>query len=83
MDRFPGLYSIECRKSCKVADIINTHGFEWNWSCDVSNVGLSQELDQLRAIVGLFVPGALCDSWMCELDSTGIFSTKSFRANLI
>lgn len=57
MDRFPGLYSIECRKYCKVAARINTHGFEWNWSCDVSNVGLSQELDQLRAVDGLFVPG--------------------------
>ncbi|KAL7602873.1 hypothetical protein Lser_V15G17522 [Lactuca serriola] len=82
-DRFPGLYLIESKKRCKVAERIQLSGFEWNWDCDVAGADLSLELAQLMAVVALFIPRAASDSWKCGLDSSGIFTTKAMRAKLV
>ncbi|XP_023753812.1 uncharacterized protein LOC111902187 [Lactuca sativa] len=80
--RFPELFNIDCRKSCRVSDRISDDGFAWDWKSDPMAPDLNRNLSHLEASLGQARISNTPDTWSYTIGVNGLYTAEAFRNKL-
>lgn len=78
-EKFPGLYSIENRKTCKVNHRFDPLGVSWNWKNTSYSNHFALELNEINCCIGDFRPSGDPDSWSSDFVYNEQFSVAAIR----
>nr|KAJ0208490.1 hypothetical protein LSAT_V11C500297480 [Lactuca sativa] len=75
-NRFPKLYLLERRKTCRVNQRIQVAGQTWDWRSPL------HLMNRLLATIGDFQPSAETYVWKCPISNDGIYDADTLRLKI-